>query len=54
MFCFSTCHVEKVPLIIEQATVLDARASRVNDLHSLCRIGMEYYLLNNDDKNIIY
>ena len=25
-----------------------------NDLHSLCRIGMEYYLLNNDDKNIIY
>ena len=25
-----------------------------NDLHSLCRIGMEYYLLNNDDNNIIY
>ena len=25
-----------------------------NDLHSLCRIGMEYYLLNNDDHNIIY
>ena len=25
-----------------------------NDLHSLCRIGMEYYLLNNDANNIIY
>ena len=25
-----------------------------NDLHSLCRIGMEYDLLNNDDNNIIY
>ena len=25
-----------------------------NDLHSLCRIGMEYYLLNSDDNNIIY
>ena len=25
-----------------------------NDLHSLCRIGMEYYLLNIDDNNIIY
>ena len=25
-----------------------------NDLHSLCRIGMEYYLLNNGDNNIIY
>ena len=25
-----------------------------NDLHSLCRIGMEYYLLNNDDNNIVY
>ena len=25
-----------------------------NDLHSLCRIGMECYLLNNDDNNIIY
>ena len=22
-----------------------------NDLHSLCRIGMEYYLLNNDNRN---
>ena len=25
-----------------------------NDLHSLCRIGMECYLLNTDDNNIIY
>ena len=22
-----------------------------NDLHSLCRIGMEYYLMNNDDND---
>ena len=29
-----------------QATDLDARASRVNALHSLCRIVMEYHLLN--------
>ena len=25
-----------------------------NDLHSLCRSGMEYYLLNNDGNDIIY
>ena len=30
----------------QQATGLDARASRVNVLHSLCRIVMEYYLSN--------
>ena len=29
-----------------QATDLDARASRVNALHSLCLIVMEYHLLN--------
>ena len=34
-----------------QATGLDARASRGNDLHSLCRIGMVNYLLNDDDNN---
>ena len=30
----------------QQATGLDAGTSRVDALHSLCRIVMEYYLLN--------
>ena len=33
-------------ILTKQATGLDARASRVNAMHSLCRILMEYYLLN--------
>ena len=43
-----------VPQIDDKQRFLTPGHQGLNDLHSLCRIGMEYYLLNNDDNYIIY
>ena len=43
-----------LPYILYKQRFLTPGHQGWNDLHSLCRIGMEYHLLNNDDNNIIY
>ena len=51
MFSDKLLEIDLSPLVPNKQRVLTPGHQGWNDLHSLCRIGMGYYLLNDDDNN---